>query len=179
MEHGEQEVHMKKDKLSLFPKKVIVLIVVALLSVIVLTVVSSETKKPAGDAAAGVEYMTKSCMMCHCVPDPGTIKPFNEETGRAFLADHMIQSSEEDLDNMIAYFFPAVEEEPVVKVVKGDAAAGVEYMTKSCMMCHCVPDPSTIKPFNEETGRAFLADHMIQSSEEDLDNMIAYFFPAE
>ena len=98
---------MRKDKLSLFPKKIIVLIVVALLSVIVLTVVSSETKKPAGDAAAGVEYMTKNCMMCHCVPDPGTIKPFNEETGRAFLADHMIQSSEEDLDNMIAYFFPA------------------------------------------------------------------------
>ena len=93
---------MKKGKLN---QKLVTLVIIALLSVIALTVVSSENRK-AGNAAAGVEYMKNSCMMCHCVPEPNTIKPFNEETGRAFLADHMIKSSEEDLDNMIAYFFP-------------------------------------------------------------------------
>ncbi|HMN12504.1 MAG TPA: hypothetical protein PKD55_09295 [Bellilinea sp.] len=140
-------------------------------------------KAAGGDAAKGVAYMKQTCTMCHGVPDPGTIKPYNAETGRAFLAGHMINSSDESLDNMIAYFFPADEavtqaSATETKVV-GDAAKGVAYMKQTCTMCHGVPDPGTIKPFNAVTGRAFLAGHMINSTDEALDNMIAYFFPPE
>lgn len=171
-------------------RKKIARAVCALLAVIMMTggavlafAESQEEVKvtPIGDAAAGVEYMKKSCTMCHSVPDPSTIKPYDEASAREFLATHMVTSTDEQLDDMIAYFFhiaEAAEEatEEITVTPVGDAAAGVEYMKKSCTMCHSVPDPSTIKPYDEVSGREFLATHMINSTDEQLDDMIAYFF---
>lgn len=71
---------------------------------------------------------------------------------------------------------PTEPKEPVEEVKVGDADAGLAYMKKSCIACHSVPARNNIKPYDRETGREFLAGHMIPSPEEELDNMIAFFF---
>lgn len=83
-------------------------IVVAIVIIVSVASIAVSADEPAvGNSAAAVKYMKQSCTICHSVPDPSTIRPYDIEGATEFLTEHIdtVPRTSDDVNNMIAYFF--------------------------------------------------------------------------
>ena len=99
---------MKKFSKRLISLGVSAMLVAAMAVAVSANVFAFANDSAAGDAAAGVEFMKERCIMCHSVPDPGTIRPYDVDGAYGFLSMHMVEycgQEDADIENMLAYFF--------------------------------------------------------------------------